>query len=418
MRRRIIYIIIAVVVIVIAVVVAYWFFFSQQSAPAQSGSSGTLPEAGLQTSSPGAGGASGGIASYPTGGGTTSSAVSFGVISDEPVLDYFVDAQNNVTVVEPDGKIASVVNSQATFLSSTQIQGLIRAAFSFDGKKILVNFGDPSNPQTSVFDLATKAWTPLAVGIVSPAWSPTDYRIAYLKTDPGGTQTLTTVDAAKASSRPAALLTLHTQDLSLVWPNKDQMVLSDKPSALETGSAWLFTPTKGTLTEPIPPQNGFEAIWSATTSSAALVFGSGAAARGGTLLLWNPVTDALRGLAFLTLPPKCAFHYEVPPAAASTAATSTSTASSTPAATNYLALYCGVPQNTNKFNISTLPDAYLQMGLFTSDSFYKVNTENGSLHVLFSPPQSMDAINLKIINSTLFFVNRYDQKLYALSLGA
>ena len=69
------------------------------------------------------------------------------------------------------------------------------------------------------------------------------------------------------------------------------------------------------------------------------------------------------------------------------------------------------------FSNARLPDEYEQKVLFTADDFYKINVANGTLTAIFNDPgQTMDATKLKAFNNALFFVNRYDQKLYAISV--
>src|SRR5581483_1791430 len=147
-----------------ALVAGFYFLFLAPStkAPATGGSpsasagtAGTLPSAGNQYNP-----ASGAAAAAAT----PSLAKSLGLIATDPVLNYAVTAGNVVNAIEPDGKIIQVTNGQMTVVSTLALSGIIRADFSYDGMKVLVNFGGPTNPQTSVFDVATKAWTPMPAG--------------------------------------------------------------------------------------------------------------------------------------------------------------------------------------------------------------------------------------------------------------
>lgn len=130
-------------------------------------------------------------------------------------------------------------------------------------------------------------------------------------------------------------------------------------------------------------------------------------------------------MTFLTLPSKCAFSYQ-PTTASTTTPTSSSSSTSTPsstvtstsqAPTAFLALYCGIPIDPTELSIAQLPDSYDQLAFFTADAFYEINTETGAIQNIFSPTESIDASVLHVFNNTLFFVNRYDQKLYAISLS-
>jgi hypothetical protein len=424
MRRTIIYIVVGIVVVAVASGVAFWFFSQSRSAvPAPAGSTGTLPNTGPLPGTNGSGTGTGNTGSLPTGGnvGTgTGTATKFGVTSNEPVINYFVDSQNNLTVVEPSGKIARITNGEATFLSSAEIVSVISAGFSYDGTKVLVNFGDPANPQTSIFDVATKAWAPLAAGVLSPAWSPSDYRIAYLKTNTDGSESLTTLDVSKTTSKPILLLSLNIQDLAISWPNKNQIVFHDKPSGYIKSSLWSYDLQKKILSQSVAASYGLETLWSNATNSVGLVFSGAGNGTGGSLSLMSPAQNTSQKLAFVTLPSKCTFNYETMPAAATStapASTTVSTSTKNVAPTTYLALYCALPQDQGSLTSGPLPDGYDQMAFFTADTFYKVHTDTGAQETVFAPPMAVDATNLKLFTGTLFFVNRYDQKLYAISLA-
>jgi hypothetical protein len=246
--------------------------------------------------------------------------------------------------------------------------------------------------------MTTKAWTPLPAGMISPAWSHNDYRIAYLKESAGGTATVTTLDVSKTTNKPVALTSLNAADLILTWPNKTSIILAGKGSAYAQSTAWLLALPSEALTELVPDSFGFEGAWSNTTSTTGIVLSSLNYGRTGSLSL---VTSAgvAQPLTLATLPSKCAFSYQA-------------SASTTP----FLALYCAVPTGTN-FSLATLPDDYNQMALFTNDSFYMINTASGATQPIFAPSISVDATNVRLFNNILFFVNRYDNKLYAISLS-
>jgi hypothetical protein len=64
-----------------------------------------------------------------------------------------------------------------------------------------------------------------------------------------------------------------------------------------------------------------------------------------------------------------------------------------------------------------LPDDYYKKAFFTLDDFYSIGLDNGVVTAIFADQnQALDAINPKVFNQILFFVNRYDSKLYAISL--
>jgi hypothetical protein len=386
MSSRKILIAIIVILFIIVGIGLYFLFFGSHGASTATNTPPTeadsLPNTGTQ--------------SNPV---VASSTKNFGVVLDEPVLDYFVNATNTVTAIEPTGKIVQVANGQVTTINNVLVQNIISASFSYNGAKILVSFGDPNDPQASVFNVASSTWTPLAAGLQSPTWSPSDYRIAYYTANIGqGTELFATVDASKAKPTPTTLVALHAQNLAIAWPTKNQIVFSVKPSAYVAGSAWTFNLQTSVLAPIALETPGLDMLWGGSTSSTsapmALEFSSGANALGGSVALTDASGNILQQLKFATLPSKCLFAADAVPY-----------------------LYCGVPRDTNAFSIAHLPDDYDQMALFTSDDIYRVNLQSGAIDPIFNDQaQNLDVSDVKFFNSTLFLVNRYDQKLYGIQL--
>lgn len=436
--KRYIYIIGAIIIIVAIALVVY-FLMNRSSAPlpdnGQQGSLPTVPTQGNNGGGSGTGtngtgdngtGGTGNNGTNGTGGLSTAAAVT--ATFNDQVFEYFVADQNNFFAVEPDGKIAQVTSNQPTYLNSTVISNLLSAGFSYDGKKVFVSFGDPANPQTSIFDITTKAWTPLPQGLLSPAWSPVDYRLAYLRANATGTEALSTLDLSKANTKPVQLFTLNANDLRLSWPGKNQLALFDKASTYAQGSAWTYDLSKKTFAPVISERNGLEVGWDTATTSVNLAFSGGAGYKGGQLQLIDAAGNGLQTLSFITLPSKCSFAFLPAPSSTATstpAVTATSSASSTTskkaapmqAATSTpqgpLALFCGVPRNQNILAFTELPDAYEQMGLFTSDDVYAINALTGTaLPLFFDKTKNYDVTDLKAVGGAIYFINRYDQKLY------
>jgi hypothetical protein len=194
---------------------------------------------------------------------------------------------------------------------------------------------------------------------------------------------------------------------------------------------WAFNSQTGMLSPILYEVPGAESIWSNNTAFPyGLLFFT---ANGVNSLQLQALSGSLptESLTFATLPSKCVFNTELMPISTSTAATSsTSTASSsatsspkkataaktTPTSTPYLAMYCGIPRSSSGFSSAHLPDDYNMMALFTSDGLYKVNTETGAIQPVWNAlTQNMDVSDLKFFNDALFFVNRYDNKLYGLT---
>jgi hypothetical protein len=445
--KRYIYIIIGIIVAA-AIAILILFLLKGRlgnSTPGITGnttSTGSLPVAGTQGSNgTGTGSSTTPLGLSPIAGSSTPAASSqmsvqnFGVLSSDPVLDYFIDTKNNVTAIEPTGAIFTISNGQSAVINSSTINAIISASFSYDGKMTLVSYGTATDPQAAIFNVSTGVWTGLPQGMLSPQWSPANnYQIAYLAATGNGKLALATINAANLKAGPVTLLSLNANDVALQWPTQSEFILSDKPTAENAGSVWVFNSATNTLTPLIYEVPGAEGIWSHNASIPyGLTFFANPSGQGDTLQLQaitgNLPTEALN---FLTLPSKCAFNTELMPISAPsspTTGTPTSTASSATAkkavpviaaatSTPYLALYCGVPRSSSGFSSAQLPDAYNTMALFTSDDIYKINTATGADQVLWSDAtENMDASDMKFFNNALFFINRYDSKLYGLTFN-
>lgn len=410
--KRYLYIILIIIVIA-AIAIGVIFYLKKNPSSSFLGlGTGSLPQVGTQGSMGGqnGGGASGGGNGASSSSGNASGTIilgqgspaqTFGIVSDGPVLDYFVNTQNVITALMTDGSVISISDGTSTVLSSTTISGIISASFSHDGKKILVSSGDQTVPQTEIFDIASKTWTIAPKGMQSPQWSPlnNDYRIAYLvQTTDSGTA-LGILDASNLKKSPAVEVALPATDLSLQWIGKSQFVLSDKPSAAAENSIWMFNSSTGKLVPIVYETMGLEAAWGSlsATDTAGLLFAEGNGSP--SLRLIDTSGAVIHTLSFSTLPSKCAFS----PATA--------------ASSSEAYLYCGVPTDQSGFTSAQLPDAYNMMGLFTSDQIESINASSGDINVLRADTAPhVDATDLKVFNNILFFVNRYDHKLYALTL--
>jgi hypothetical protein len=416
-----------VIIIILALtvlgVVAY-FLFLRSSSPV-----GTVP--GGQTGTlPAAPGGSGVGQTLPGGQSASGAAALVNVLDSGPVAAYFVNASGTAILVRPDGTIVAIASGQSSSLSSSSISNLIAAVFSRDGRKIAISSGNVQNPQTSIFDTAARSWTQLSMGTLSPAWSPSDMRLAYLRDNGDGTETLGTLDFSKTKPAPVALGTFYVQDMVLDWPAPGTILLSGRPSAYAQNSILAFDIAKKTLAPIVVARGGAYAVWGGSTSTVrGLGFSTTQTQLGGHLQLIDLNGDALQNFSFLTLPSKCVFGLAAMPVASSSvasssaAATSTSSQSASSSRTLSLSpsqsiyLYCGVPRDQATLSYYPLPDAYAERSIFTSDDIYRIDTGNGRIDaVLSGEAQGFDVTGPHVFGNAFYFINRYDQKLYSVAL--
>ena len=214
--------------------------------------------------------------------------------------------------------------------------------------------------------------------------------------------------------------------MAVSWADGNDLALVSRPSAYTDGSALVFNIVKKALSPIVINRLGLEAAWNSATSSpvSGLIFFTSQSQRGGRLQLVNLQGDVLQNISFLTLPTKCAFGTTVQassPSIAGSTSTVTSTivavASTTTPLTSAAGLFCAIPRDQDTLSYYDLPDAYEQHQIFTSDDLYGVNVMNGHIETIFNDQtQSFDMSNVSVTGSSLFFVNRYDQKLYAIKI--
>jgi hypothetical protein len=417
MRKKIIYITAVIIVILVGIVI----YFSAQKInqlTTQSNQSGSLPNIGLSGTNN-----NGANQNSATTSASSSINKNLNIVSDEQVLNYFIEKDSSVIVINNSGNIISISGNNKNTISSLGIQNIIKTSFSYDGSKLLVNFGDIKDPQTSIFDINNKSWIPLSAGIISPVWAPDSYKIAYLTNNKDYTETLNIIDISKTKPTTSKIITLHILDFSLNWILKNDILLSDKASAYTLSSVWSLNLTNKTLSSIITKNRGLELLWSNNiiNTLVGLEFVANESLVGGQLNLIDSTGNKTTNLNFITLPSKCAFNkYSENNSiiSASTTMSSTQTKQTTSTINNsYLALYCAVPRDQNVLSANALPDLYDQKGLFTSDNIYRINILNGNIDTLFNDQdQNIDVSKIKIFNNNLYFINRLDQKLYSLSL--
>jgi hypothetical protein len=351
-------------------------------------------------------------------GGVTRSGAKLDLVAENPVADYFIDDKSAILIVQPDGQIVRIESGKQEILNSTTLANLIRASFSFDGKKALVVFGDRRLPETSIFDLTAKSWEPLPLTVKSPAWSPVDHRLAYLADDVESSTAIFTLDTNDKKAKPQKIFVLHQEDSVLSWPRQNRMILAERPDASILSSIWALALDTKTLLPAAPiDQRGLLASW-AKDADRGFIFISNSSQRGGNLAM---VDNKGNTIAFTvqTFPGKCAFGVDLKTRRAAETAARRGT-STDPGLESGLAGHfavCGIPKNWNELEQYPLPDTYLKRGVFSDDNFYRINLETGDIKTAHEQDAFYaDVTNPKILAGKFFFVNRYDKKLYRLSL--
>ena len=125
--KRLFYLLIIIGAIIVVILLGYFLRYrAEEPAPAtiETGGSGTLPKAepgtpGSATDRSASGGKQTGEAEQQTGKPQIQPGEQqFGVIAQNPVAEYFVDEENGVVIVQPNGKIIKVLMKKEGILTS------------------------------------------------------------------------------------------------------------------------------------------------------------------------------------------------------------------------------------------------------------------------------------------------------------
>jgi hypothetical protein len=245
----------------------------------------------------------------------------------------------------------------------------------------VISFGNPQNPQFSIFHASTSAWQPLATTVKAAAWSPDGTKIAYLEEN--GDTTVLYISAVDGSQKKK-ILDLHIIDVKINWVSEKNILITQKPSASFIGSIWLVDISKATL-EHVTAGRGLDL---AASQQGGLLFSNQLQ----TIQMTAPdAKSTLSTLPFITLPEKCVIDATY--------------------------VYCATPQNLNLKEINELPDAYFKKQLYTADDIFKYDIINNSMEPIFNSEEiTIDAVNLVPHNGNLFFINRYDGLIYSIKL--
>ena len=317
------------------------------------------------------------------------------VVSDQPIFGYWIfsgatSSEAGVFYLGTDGKIFQVKgDGKDEAITSEPILNVQAIKSSSDGSRVIIEYGDLNTPKFVIFNTAAKIFELLPDDISAADFSPDAKKIAYLET-PTSTalSNLTIKDLVGSKSKTTKILSFNQKDFDLQWISPEKIILTPKPSAFYSSSAWLVDIKNKTLTSLASEINGLIIKYSAS-GKIGLQFSSQSYGTVGKLNLINDLGAIKANLDFMTLPEKCLVSEPQ--------------------------IYCAIPKNIPTKTV--LPDDYLKKAVYFSDLFYQIDiTQNSSLEIFAPTNSAIDAVDLKLIDGKLLFINRYDNKLYGLEL--
>ena len=322
------------------------------------------------------------------------------VISDNTIYGYWVFNSNQkiqgsgVFYVGRDGIIYKIKADGADeALTSSSIENFQSLESSLDGKRVIIKSGNSGASKFVVYNSENNIFESLPDKIIAADFSPDGKKVAYFSANAGdpGKSDLITKSLIDLKQKPATLLSLYQGDFGLNWISQNKITLVPKPSAFYPASIWAVDVVKKTLSRLTSEENGLNGLivnWS-SDGKIGLQFSSSMEGRSRILNLINDQGEIMANFEFVTLPEKCFV--------------------SDPK------IYCAIPQSIP--DKSALPDDYLKNAVYFVDSLYQIDITSNSFERIFDGNASaIDAINLNFVDGKLFFINKYDSKLYVLEL--
>lgn len=314
----------------------------------------------------------------------TSTATSTGTITRDSIV-FYLNQEGKVFQIEKDGKDEAV--------TSESIENLQGIKSSSDGKRVLIKSGDLISPKFTIFNSQAKIFELLPENITAAAFSPDAKKIAYLE-NKAGTSDLIVKDLINPKQKPIRIISISQKDFDLDWISAEKIVFIPKSSALYKTSTlkiftfWIVDTKKKTLSPLGTEANGLMIKWS-TDGKIGLQFSSQSQGRESRLNLINEQGLVQADLDFVTLPDKCLI--------------------SDPK------IYCAIPKSIPTKTV--LPDDYLKRAVYFRDALYQIDISKNSLSEIFAEDEpAIDAVRLNLLDNKLFFINRYDNRLYSLEI--
>lgn len=320
---------------------------------------------------------------------TTAAGQNLKFVSDQPIFDYWIYATSTKQIfyLNQEGKILKVKESGEDEIVSPQIiENLQQIKSSNDGSRVLIKSGSADPPQFNIFNAAEKIWELLPSEIIAADFSPDNQKIAYLKTNNDKSDLIIQTFGA---TKTETIISIFQKDSDLKWLNENTILLLPKPSSEFNAEIWAVN-TKNKTLNVLASGRGLITNWSAD-GSLGIKF-SVDQKRNSRLDLIDTQGTLRANFDFSTLPEKCLIANEEK-------------------------IFCAVPQSNNSIKEPILPDDYLKRAVYFEDFIYVMNLKENNFEMIYSGPEPIiDAFRFSSADNQLFFINRYDNKLYGLTL--
>lgn len=310
------------------------------------------------------------------------------LMSSREVVGYWMPANatsSDVLYVAQNGNVMKLDKNGIEEVVNEEVFFGIRTLDSVKGGKVAILSTIKSNGiNYSVYDVSRNEWSLINGDTVK--LSQDGKEIGFLARN-----TLLTQDAdllfGDAPANPI-LLSIPT-NFDLQWPQKDFLYLTQKPSADYVSDMWKVDIKTKKLSKFLSDR-GLMVQWS-PLGDRALKFTT-TEGRGHKLSVIDDKGVELAALRFVTMPDKCVM-------------------------TTPTQMYCAIPRDQEALSRMVLPDDYLKRDVYFQDGIYQIDLTTNGIRAIYEDEEPViDATNLTVLEDRILFINRYDRKLYSLSL--
>lgn len=329
------------------------------------------------------------------GSPSSTSASNLTKLSDFPAFDYWVlHDTKEVYYITKEGRVYAAKDGNDVEISDQTISAINSTTPSDDGKKLLVSFGDPNNPQWGIFDVVDKMWRPLPAGILQATWGGSADRLVVVSGN-ATTKELLFMDLTKTPpaeniiTRGFSLL-----DVGLRFESPDTLFITERPTYSYSGRIWKLNTKTLSFDLISSPQRGLWVGWNRENTALFKLL-----PETNTSLFSDQNGNNEQTLPFLAFPTKCTVRAQE-------------------------LVLCFVPQNISQdssLSSLTLPDDYLQRAVYTKDDIQSFNIKTKEIGLPFDTALSdlvvADASMPQIEGNALYFLNRLNGTIYSLKLS-
>ncbi len=309
--------------------------------------------------------------------------------SDGEHIEYYSKKTGETYEINFDG-------SDKQTISNKELPGLANVLWSPDASKVITEFYKANGqPQFYYFNYTTNSAIPLKSNLDTIAWKDNS-KIFYKYYDPQ-TQERTLNIANPDGSDWTKIADLNFKDVIIApIPKTGLLSFWNTPDANVLSTLYSTPVISGDINTVFTGKYGADYLWSPDGSS---VLVSHTDQQGGSRIVLAVIDgdgNNYTNLNSATFVQKCVWSLDDK------------------------TIYCAVPDSLP--SNAVLPNDYLDGKMTTTDSFWKIDTSTGNKTIIAGPNQldgkKFDASNLflNLNESSLFFVNKLDGKLYKINL--